>query len=177
MSAKRDAQNRLVNQVREIAKYWANETRAKSRLDVADGVAFGILVLLDGVSIGSRTYSVREVKERGGHSPNLSGDLHDLYHMEQRQKRRASDKEALGRVFKLPSKGRLWFCKIRMGFTDLLCAKPETRTRAFERVSSEVTVPIRTLRKLFIQWEHKGDLAVVDFVTHRISKSIGGKAS
>ena len=49
---------RFIQQLREIAEYWATEERVASRKDACDGVVFTILSMLDGCSVGMPAFSI-----------------------------------------------------------------------------------------------------------------------
>ncbi len=53
-----EAAELFLQKVRDTIDYWVNESRATTREDVAHGVAFSLMVLLDGGSGGMPAYAV-----------------------------------------------------------------------------------------------------------------------
>ena len=53
-----EARRRFLKTVKSIADYWAHESRAATAKEKCDGVAFSILVLLDGGNCGNPAYTV-----------------------------------------------------------------------------------------------------------------------
>jgi len=66
----------FLDAVRTVARYWANESRAESRQEVADGVAFSILNLIDGTS--AQCNGIDLVQD--GETINEGIMLHEFYH-------------------------------------------------------------------------------------------------
>lgn len=64
--------------VRAVARYWSDQDGNK--LDCAEGVAFSILVALDGGALALSPMEVRLIRRNGTAGPNIAGGLHDAFY-------------------------------------------------------------------------------------------------
>lgn len=62
--------------VRDAANFWGS-LKDKTPQEIADGVAFSILVALDGDTVGCPPFKVQRLGERGEVGPDIAGQLHD----------------------------------------------------------------------------------------------------
>jgi hypothetical protein len=64
--------------VRGIINYWAKE--GTSPQAIAEGVAFSMLVALDGEALGLSPFAVRPINTRGKEGADIAGGLHEELH-------------------------------------------------------------------------------------------------
>lgn len=71
------AQQRFINALKTIKEYWTSLPN-KSSEEVADGIIFSILVMIDGDS-GSNDFHSLEIKESETQERIDCGYLHEIY--------------------------------------------------------------------------------------------------
>jgi hypothetical protein len=69
----------FLKHVAQTARYWA-ELPNRTPLEVAEGVAFSILVALDGEALACGPYAVRPINQRGKEGRDIAGSLHERFH-------------------------------------------------------------------------------------------------
>lgn len=70
-------QQEFLDKVRNLSEYWAN-VPDKSKQDALDGLAFSILNLFDGTSLGCPALKI--VVEETGEVVNDIGSMHEFYY-------------------------------------------------------------------------------------------------
>lgn len=64
--------------IKKQCKYWSSLTD-QTPLQVAEGVAFSILVMIDGESPHAGPFALRQVDEDGKEGNDIAGHLHDEF--------------------------------------------------------------------------------------------------
>ena len=69
---------RFLEHIRQAVRFWA-VLPGKTQREIAEGVAFSILVALDGEAVACGPYAVRSIDEQGKEGENIAGTLHEEF--------------------------------------------------------------------------------------------------
>jgi hypothetical protein len=75
----------LLNHVTTMVSYWASEPGKSNvppetpKREALEGLAFSLLVMLDGDALEGGTWELRHVDDHGNVGDNIAGVLHELW--------------------------------------------------------------------------------------------------